>query len=312
MSESIVLHIPLSEEYDALFAQARAQTELRKCRCWFDRSAAVGDIRVEVTDRDIGIRYETKKGVVEDRCVYSAVSALTELRRGIVVRLSHGRMLFLPSGGSREYMQGLIRAVEILEAHVRYRFRESSMALPGVGLVARLCFRFRPNRGLYFPRYHMDMWTKWSVIGLLCFTFFLATLFVTEPMRNQEITPEQAEAVTAVYESADRHRSRGSTKSVTLHFQDHEDLTVEYRPAAAWDALEQVEPGTTMELLVHPDEAGVLQVVADGAVLLDFETTMEVARRNAVGFAWMGVFLYFGVGYVVYDVFGKKQKKKGN
>ena len=110
MSESIVLQLPLSEEYDALFAQAREQTNLRKCRCWFDRTAAIGDIRVEVTDRDIGIRYETKKGIIEDRCVYSAVAALTELKKGIVVRLSHGRMLFLPSGGSREYMLGLMRA----------------------------------------------------------------------------------------------------------------------------------------------------------------------------------------------------------
>ena len=106
MSDPIVLQLPLSEEYDALFAQAREQTNLRKCRCWFDRSAAVGDIQVEVTDRDVGIRYETKKGIIEDRCVYSAVSALTELKKGIVVRLSHGRMLFLPSGGSREICWG--------------------------------------------------------------------------------------------------------------------------------------------------------------------------------------------------------------
>lgn len=311
MSESVVLHIPLSREYDALFTEARAQTDLRKCRCWFDRNAAVGDIRVEITDRDIGIRYETKKGIVEDRCVYSAVSALTELRRGIVVRLSHGRMLFLPSGGDKAYMQALIQAVEILEAHIRYRFRESAMKLPGVGLVARLCFRFRPNRGLYFPRSHMDLWTKWSVIALLCFTLFIATLFVTEPIRNQEITAEQAEAVTAIYESAVRHRSGRSTESVTLHFQDHGDLTVKYRPWVVWEALEQVEPGAVLELLVHPGEAGVLQVVADGVVLLDFEGTMEVARRNAVGFGWFGGFLYFCVAYVVYNVFLKKKKKKG-
>lgn len=86
---------------------------------------------------------------------------------------------------------------------------------------------------------------------------------------------------------------------------------MEYHLAVAWDALEQMKPGATMELLVHPGDAGVLQIVADGAVLLDFEGTMEVARREAVGFAWMGVFLYFCVGYVMYDVFLKKQKKKG-
>ena len=73
MSEPIILHIPVSEEYDALYAQAREQAGLRKCRCWFDRTAAIGDIQVEITGRDIAIRYETKKGHVEERCVYSAV-----------------------------------------------------------------------------------------------------------------------------------------------------------------------------------------------------------------------------------------------
>ena len=102
MSETIILQIPLSEEYDALFAQAREQAGLRKCRCWFDRTAAIGEIRVEITGRDIGIRYETKKGPVEERCVYSAVPSMTELHRGIALRLSHGRMLFIPVGGNRD------------------------------------------------------------------------------------------------------------------------------------------------------------------------------------------------------------------
>ena len=151
MSESIVLQLPLSEEYDALFAQAREQTNLRKCRCWFDRTAAIGDIRVEVTDRDIGIRYETKKGIIEDRCVYSTVSALTELKKGIMVRLSHGRMLFLPSGGSRAYMLGLMRATERMERHICYRFQDCPMELPGVGLWRRMAFRLRERRGMPFP-----------------------------------------------------------------------------------------------------------------------------------------------------------------
>lgn len=310
MSESIVLQLPLSEEYDALFAQAREQTNLRKCRCWFDRTAAVGDIRVKVTDRDIGIRYETKKGFIEDRCVYSAVSALTELKTGIVVRLSHGRMLFLPAGGSREYMLALIRATERMERHIAYRFRDGAMALPGVGILDRIRFRLRPNRGIIFPLSGFDFHTKWSIVALMCFSLFLGTMFVSAPIRNQQITPEQAESVTAVYDGAGRHYRRAVTKSVTLHFQDHPDLTVRYRPAVLWDALEQVEPGTTLELLVHPGDAGVLEVVADGEVLLDFEGTMKVVRTDAVLFPGLGVFLYVCAGYIGYEVFFKEKRKK--
>lgn len=309
MAEPIMLQLPLSEEYDALFAQAREQTNLRKCRSWFDRTAAIGDIRVEVTDRDISIRYETKKGIVEDRCVYSAVSALTELKSGIVVRLSHGRMLFLPAGGDRAYMLGLMRAMERMEQHISYRFQDRAMALPGVGIWDRLKFRLRPNRGIVFSMSRFCPSMKLSIIALMCFSLFLGTLFVSAPIRNQRITPEQAESVTAVYDGAKQDYRRSSTRSVTLHFLDHPDLTVRYRPALLWDALERVEPGTSLELLVHPDDAGVLQVVADGKVLLDFEGTMKVARTNAVLFSGMGLFLYFCAGYVGYEVFLKKQKK---
>ncbi len=311
MSESIVLHLPLSEEYDALFARAREQTNLRKCRCWFDRTAAIGDIRVEVTDRDIGIRYETKKGTVEDRCVYSAVSALTELKQGIVVRLSHGRMLFLPTGGDRNYMLALIRATERMEAHIAYRFQDRAMTLPGVGILDRLRFRLRPNRGIIFPLSGFDIDTKLSIIALMCLSLFVGTVFVSMPMGTQRITPEQAESVTAVYDGAERdYYRRSSTRSVTLHFRDHPDLIAEHRPAVLWDVLEQVKPGMTLELLVHPGDAGVLEVIADGEVLLDFEGTMKVARTNAMLFAGMGVFLYFCAGYIGYEVFLKEKRKK--
>ena len=308
MSESILLQLPVSEEYDALFAQAREQTGLRKCRCWFDRSSAIGDIRIEVTDHALEIRYHTQKGITEDRCLYSAVVSLTELKTGIVVRLSHGRMLFLPSGGGRDYMKNLIQSVLLMEKHISYRFRDGAMSLRGVGFSDRLTFRLRPDRGIHFSVTRIDQTTKWSTIALLCLTLFIATVFVTQPLRNQRITPEQAESVTAVYQGEHGYYRRSSLRSVTLHFQNHPDLTVEYRPAALLESIEQLEPGTTLELLVHPDDAGILQVAADGVVLLDFEGTMAAAWTDAVAFAGLGVFLYLCVGYVVYALFLKKKR----
>lgn len=307
MSESIVFQLPVSEEYNTLFALAREQTGLRKCRCWFDRSAAVGDICVEVTDHSLAIRYETTKGITEDRCLYSAVVSLTELKNGIVVRLSHGRMLFLPSGGDRGYMQSLIQAVMLMEKHISYRFRDGVMALHGAGISDRLTFRLRPDRGIHFSVTKIDRMTNLSAIALLCLTLFIATVFVTQPLRNQQITPEQAGSVTAVYRGMDGYYRRHSLRSVTLHFQDQADLTVEHRPAALLDAMESLEPGTTLELLVHPGDAGVLQVAAKGVVLLDFEGTMKAAWTDAVCFAGLGVFLYFCAGYVGYELFLKKR-----
>ena len=281
MSETIILQIPLSEEYDALFAQAREQAGLRKCRCWFDRTAAIGDIRVEITGWDIAIRYETKKGPVEERCQYSAVSRLTELRHGIVLRLSNGRMLFLPAGGDRDYMRNLIRATMLMESRCSYRFRDGSMTLPGVGLRDRIRFRLRPNRG--FVLSGLGLSVKLSIIAMMCFALFIGTVFATQPLRNRQITPEEAESITAVYAGAVRHSRRGTTQSVELHFQDHSDVFAEIRPAVLWDALDRVDTGSEMELLIHPDGGGVLQVRADGVLLLDFDSMERIPVLSRTG-----------------------------
>ena len=305
MSETIILQIPLSEEYDALFAQAREQAGLRKCRCWFDRTAAIGDIQVEITGRDIAIRYETKKGHVEERCQYSAVTALTEIRHGIVLRLSKGRMLFLPAGGDRDYMSNLIRATMLMESRCSYRFRDGAMTLPGVGLRDRIRFRLRPNRG--FVLSGLGLSVKLSIIAMMCFALFIGTVFATQPLRNRQITPEEAESITAVYTGAVRHSRRGYTQSVELHFQDHPDVFAENRPAVLWDALDRVDTGSEMELLIHPDGGGVLQVRADGVLLLDFDSAMETAWKESLCFLGLGLFMYFWAGYIGYEVFLKKK-----
>ena len=306
MSEPIILHIPVSEQYDALYAQAREQTGLHKCRCWFDRTAAIGDIQVEITGRDIGIRYDTKKGAIEERCQYSAVTALTEIRHGIVLRLSKGRMLFLPAGGDRDYMSNLIRATMLMESRCAYRFQDRTMTLPGVGLRDRIRFRLRPNRG--FVLSGLGLSTKLSIIAMMCFALFIGTVFATQPLRNRLITPEEAESITAVYIGAVRHSRRGTTQSVELHFQDHPDIFAENRPAVLWDALDRVDAGSEMELLIHPDGGGVLQVRADGVLLLDFDSAMETAWNESLCFLGLGLFMYFCAGYIGYEVFFKKKR----
>ena len=306
MSIPIILHIPVSEQYDALYVQAREQAGLHKCRCWFDRTAAIGEIRVEITGRDICIRYETKKGPVEERCQYSAVTALTEIRHGIVLRLSKVRMLFLSAGGDRDYMSNLIRATMLMESRCSYRFRNGSMTLPGVGLRDRIRFRMRPNRG--FVLSGLGLSVKLSIIAMMCFALFIGTVFATQPLRNRQITPEEAESITAVYAGAVRHSRRGTTQSVELHFQDHPDVFAEIRPAVLWDALDRVDTGSEMELLIHPDGGGVLQVCADGVLLLDFDSAMETAWKESLGFLGLGLFMYFCAGYIVYEVFLKKKR----
>lgn len=310
MSDPIVLHLPLSEEYDALFAQAREQTNLRKSRCWFDRSAAIGDIRVEVTDRDIGIRYETKKGTVEDRCGYSAVSALTELKRGIVVRLSHGRMLFLPAGADRTYMLGLMQATERMEQHVAYRFQDCPMDLAGVGLWQRLAFRLRERRGMAFSLHRVTGSVRYWLIGILCAGLLLGTLFVTQPIRNRRIEIEEAAQVHGVLSDVKGIHGRSGLSSIRLTLADGSTQTIHECNSILLDKLEELPSETRLTLWVHPGSAGVLQIEARGELLLEFEDAMDAAWTDSLLFAGLGVLMYAGCGYIWYDVFFPKKRKR--
>lgn len=310
MSESIVLQLPLSEEYDALFAQAREQTNLRKCRCWFDRTAAVGDIRVEVTNRDIGIRYETKRGIIEDHCVYSAVSALTELKKGIVVRLSHGRMLFLPSGGSREYMLGLMRATERMEQHICYRFQDCPMELPGVGLWRRMAFRLRERRGMPFSLHRITGPVRSFLIIIICAGLLMGTMMVTQPLRNRRVEIRETAQLHSKLSNVEGVSGRHGLSSIRLTMADGSIQTIYECDSILLEALETLPEGTELELWVHPGTAGVLQIEAQGELLLEFEEAMDSAWTESLWLAGLGVAMYAGCAYIGYDVFVPKKWKK--
>ena len=310
MSESIVLQLPLSEEYDALFAQAREQTNLRKCRCWFDRTAAVGDIQVEVTDRDIGIRYETKKGIIEDRCVYSAVSALTELKKGIVVRLSHGRMLFLPSGGSRAYMLGLMRATEQMERHIAYRFQDCPMELPGVGLWRRMAFRLRERRGMPFSLHRVTGSVRYFIIAILTGGLLMGSLMVTQPLRKRRVEIGEAAQLHSKLSNVEGVSGRHGLSSIRLTMADGSTQTIYECDSILLESLGALPDGTELELWVHPGTAGVLQIKAQGELLLEFGEAMDSAWTESLWLAGLGVAMYAGCAYIWYDVFVPKKRKK--
>ena len=310
MSESIVLQLPLSEEYDALFAQAREQTNLRKCRCWFDRTAAIGDIRVEVTDRDIGIRYETKKGIIEDRCVYSAVSALTELKKGIVVRLSHGRMLFLPSGGSREYMLGLMRATERMEQHICYRFQDCPMELPGVGLWRRMAFRLRERRGMPFSLNRVTGPVRSFLIIIICAGLLMGTIMVTQPLRNRRVEIRETAQLHSKLSNVEGVSGCHGLSSIRLTMADGSTQTIYECDPILLEALKALPDGAELELWVHPGTAGILQIEVQGELLLEFEEAMDSAWTESLWLAGLGVAMYAGCAYIWYDVFIPKKRKK--
>ena len=299
------LTIKLSNEYDTCIEHARTQADLRKCHCWFERKHAVdNEVKVLLTSYGIAIRYRTSKGMVQDQCIYGGVLAVTEMREGIMIRLSHKRILFLQAADNREDSEKLMYALSVLEERCSYVFKKSNLRIDKAGILSQIAFRLRKNQG-----YHDGSgYGNGALVLLICATIFIASVFVLQPVTNRQISKSEAIFLTATYSQCDPSSRRGQTKYVDLEFEDYEELTVDGCCASS-DLLEQLDklpPGTQMHLLVHPESENVLQLVANGEMVLEFHDAQNRIWREAVAFAVMGLFLY---GVAVVLVIGMIRKK---
>ncbi len=58
------------------------------------------------------------------------------------------------------------------------------------------------------------------------------------------------------------------------------------------DKLLSVAPGTTFDMLVHPNSATILSLTIGGEELVNFDDAMTRLTREKTAFLWMGIFLY--------------------
>ena len=285
--------------------QTQGMTDLRKCRCWFDRKTVIHpDVTVKMAQNAILIRYHTSKGEHQDSCTYDGVLGVTELREGIMLRLSSRRLLFLPAANNREETKLLISAMMRLEELCKYILKKADLDIHNAGLLAQINFRLRPKQGHYMG----DRYTKGALILLICASVFIATVFVSKLSNNRVIPAEEANTLTVTYSGCDPSYGRGSTRYIDLEFTDHEELTIPgiCSNKALVEQLESIPEGTKLNLLVHPKSEDVLQIENNGEILLEFDDAQSRIWKDAVGFAVLGVLVYFCAGFLLVGMISKK------
>lgn len=131
-------------------------------------------------------------------------------------------------------------------------------------------------------------------IGLLLGTVFTVLMNYTQG----PVTLEEARPVSAVMEdvrgSYSRHRSRRQFNAILIRFEDYEQLGIVHPVAteALLDKLLSVAPGTTFDMLVHPNSATILALTIGGEEIVRFDDAMTRLSRENTAFLWMGIFLY--------------------
>lgn len=287
----IKLTIRSTEEYRERSNKARESEDLRKCRSWIDLLKPTDEnVEVEIDLIGITLRCNTRNGSVQDSCTYDSVLAVTEMRDGVLLRLSHKRLLWLPVSEDAQENGSLMEAMLILCEHCRSVFRTGHLKLKGIGLVKKIAFRVRPRQGYNTA----DGFVKGVLIALICVSFFIATVFVSQLFQNRKIDEQDAVVITAVFESTDPVYGRSSRKYLDLQFRDIEEQTIDgcCLGSSLRKKLESIPSGTRMRLLIHPDSGNVLQIEVAGETLLDFDYARDQLWKEAIAFAILGLFMF--------------------
>ena len=144
--------------------------------------------------------------------------------------------------------------------------------------------------------------SKGSAVFLIVAGILLATVF-TVGMCYWTKPIEKADAirVDATFTSYQKHYRRHNLNSLTLYFSDYEPLSIN-NVCFTSDVLNHIEnmaPGTVLELYVHPNSNTVLEMVCGGKVILDFNQAERRLTTKRVSFLILGIFMYaeavFGV-----------------
>ena len=303
--DAVKLTILLTEEYRERIGQARSSEDLRKCRPWNDLlNASTDRAEVEINQDGVILRCNTPKGVMEDSCTFDGVLAVTEMRDGILLRLSHKRLLWLPVSEETQENELLMNAMMLLCRYCKCLFRESRLKLKGVGIKRRLAFRFRARQGYDTG----NSLSKGIIIVFVCLSLFCTAGFVSQPFLNRKIDVETAVMLSAVFDRADRVYGKHGVKYVDLEFQDADTQMVASccLGYGLEEKLENIPSGTQMQLLIHPDSGNVLQIQVEGETLLEFDYAQDQLWSEAMFFPILGIFMFACAVFLLFVLIRKK------
>ncbi len=150
------------------------------------------------------------------------------------------------------------------------------------------------------------------IVGLLMGTVFTVGMGYW----NAAVEPEDAIAVTAVYDGYEIRYGRGKRSAnrnkinvIDLRFTDHEELAIvgSCIDNELLDDLYALRKGDRLDMLVHPNGGDkLLAITADGETILAFDDAIKSLSVERWGFFALVLFCYLGASVGAYYLIKRK------
>ena len=149
--------------------------------------------------------------------------------------------------------------------------------------------------------------TKAEAIFLLIAGLIMGTVF-TFGMQywNAPIKYDEAQEVNATFSSYEETKRSGHVQEIILRFDDHEQLCIDgvCINNDLRSLISKITPGTTLEMMIHPNSNTVLDLEIGTVKILEFHDSVQKLSSEASGFMYLGIFCYvmalMGTGYFVF------------
>lgn len=132
---------------------------------------------------------------------------------------------------------------------------------------------------------------------------------------NAQVERDDCEVVTVQLESIEKVRGSSSSdlSSVNLKCTNGSSYYIKgvCVSRSLLSALESLPEGTQLTLTLHPNSEGkVLELSADGTLLLDFDTAVSMLGKNSTAFSYIGLFMYLCSAVLLVDIVQRKRKQR--
>lgn len=132
---------------------------------------------------------------------------------------------------------------------------------------------------------------------------------------NAQVERDDCEVVTVQLESIEKVRGSSSSdlSSVNLKCTNGSSYYIKgvCVSRSLLSALGSLPEGTQLTLTLHPNSDGkVLELSADGILLLDFDTAVSMLGKNSTAFSYIGLFMYLCSAILLVDIVQRKRKQR--
>lgn len=159
----------------------------------------------------------------------------------------------------------------------------------------------------------VDSLSKKSQLILIFFIgFTMGTVFVFGSLYwSSEVDRDECITIFPTYESHKLSYEHTDVKEIILYFSNEEIMSIDGVSIndELIEQIEKIDKESKIIIIKHPNSSSIMEMVVNGIVLLDFDTTMSQIVKERNGFIILGIVLYLFAVYSIIELIKVRKKK---